>query len=159
MAEPDLVSTAINIIDKNIYMVLGMANETGIPWVSPVYYASRAFTDFYWVSSPAASHSVNISLRPRVSIVIFDSRTSIGTGQGVYMEAEAGEISEMELGPAIDVFSQASVADGASSWTLEDVRSPAPYRLYKASATGHWILNRKGHPDRRIQVPFQNWRQ
>jgi hypothetical protein len=150
--QPDPVTTAKNIIDENIYMVLGTVNETGIPWVSPLYYAARRYTDFYWVSSPAARHSVNLALRHQVSIVIFDSRAQIGTGQGVYMEAVACELTETALEDGIEVFSRASIADGAGAWILENVRAPAQYRLYKATVTGHWVLGSEGHPDRRIQI-------
>lgn len=141
-----------SIIDSIIYMVLGTSDETGTPWVSPVYFASRDYTNFYWVSSPHARHSLNISVRPQISVVIFDSRLPIGTGQGVYMEAIAGELTGADLETGIGVYSQASVKDGASEWSLEVVRSPAPYRLYMASATGHWVLDRDVHPDHRIQI-------
>ena len=36
---PDLESLARSIIDTNLYMVLGTADEGGQPWVAPVYYA------------------------------------------------------------------------------------------------------------------------
>ena len=66
------------IIDANLYMVLGTADETGAPWVSPVYFAPDGYRDFLWVSSPGARHSMNIAVRPGVSIVVFDSSVPIG---------------------------------------------------------------------------------
>jgi hypothetical protein len=71
-------------------MTLGTADGDGRPWVSPVYYAPEGYAEFYWVSSPKATHSRNIAARLEVSIVIFDSRTPIGSGQGVYVSACAG---------------------------------------------------------------------
>jgi nitroimidazol reductase NimA-like FMN-containing flavoprotein (pyridoxamine 5'-phosphate oxidase superfamily) len=150
--QPDFAAIAKSLIDNNIYMVLGTADETGLPWVSPVYYASSGYTEFYWVSSPDARHSRNIAVRSQISIVIFDSRAPIGTGQGVYMEAEAAELKSADLETGIAVYSQHSLAHGGSVWKTEEVLAPAPYRLYRASATGHWVLGREGHPDRRIQV-------
>ena len=76
-----------------MYMVLGTADESGQPWVSPVYYASAEYKEYYWVSSPEVRHSRNIAIRPQVSIVIFDSQAPIGTGQGVYMSAIAEELT------------------------------------------------------------------
>ena len=152
--QSDLATVVKSIIDDIIYMVLGTADENGTPWTSPVYFACQDYTNFYWVSSPIARHSLNISVRPRISIVIFDSRAPIGTGQGVYMEAEAGELTGPDLETGIQVYSEASIADGANEWKLEDVIEPAAYRLYKATASGHWVLGREGHPDRRIQVTF-----
>ncbi|MGH2637590.1 MAG: pyridoxamine 5'-phosphate oxidase family protein, partial [Actinomycetota bacterium] len=86
---PDLGATARAIIDANLYMALGTADETGRPWVSPVYFAPAGYTEFYWVSSPDVTHSRNLAARPQVSIVVFDSRAPIGTGQGVYMAGSA----------------------------------------------------------------------
>ena len=65
------------------------ADGSGRPWVSPVYYAAAGYAEFFWVSSPEATHSRNIAARPQVSIVVFDSQVPIGTGQGVYMSAVA----------------------------------------------------------------------
>jgi nitroimidazol reductase NimA-like FMN-containing flavoprotein (pyridoxamine 5'-phosphate oxidase superfamily) len=63
MTEDDLGAVARAIIDANLYVVLGTADETGRPWVSPVYYASMNYLEFYWVSSPEARHSRNLATR------------------------------------------------------------------------------------------------
>src|SRR5918999_1112530 len=111
---PDLGAVAKAIIDSNLYLTLGTADDAGRPWVSPVYYASEGYTEFYWVSSPQATHSRNIAARPQISIVV-----------------ERG----------IDVFSRGSVAHGAREWGLQDVQGPAPYRLYRATVSAHSILD------------------
>lgn len=122
-------------------MTLGTSDENGRPWVSPVYYASAGYTEFYWVSSPQALHSRNLSTRPRISIVIFDSQAPIGTGQGVYMLAVTEELSGVDLERGIDIFSRGSQTHGAGEWKSEDVCPPAFHRLYRATATEHWILD------------------
>jgi hypothetical protein len=65
----DLEATARSIIESNLYMVLGTADGSGQPWVSPVYYAAEGYTEFYWVSSPDATHSRNLAARPHIRIV------------------------------------------------------------------------------------------
>jgi hypothetical protein len=141
------IATAIN--DSNFYMTLGTADENGRPWVSPVYYAPEGYAKFYRVSSPEAAHSLNLTARPEVSIVIFDSRTPVGRGQGVYMSAVAEELTGADLDRGIVVFSRRSEAHRAGEWNLEDVRPPARLRLYRATASEHWVL---GPHDRRIPV-------
>ena len=89
--EADPVTTAKAIIDANLYMVLGTADERGRPWVSPVYYAHVDYREFVWMSRPETLHSRNLVARPQISLVIFDSSTPIGTGQGVYAAAAAEE--------------------------------------------------------------------
>src|SRR5215218_8829871 len=140
----DLGAIARDIIDSNLYMVLGTADETGRPWVSPVYYAAAGYTQFYWVSSPEATHSRNLATRPHVSIVVFDSKAPIGTGQGVYMSAVAEEVKGVDLDRGIDIFSRRSEAHGAREWKLEHVQPQALYRLYRATASGHWVLDPAG---------------
>ena len=149
----DLGAIARGIIDANLYMVLGTADETGSPWVSPVYYAAAGYTEFFWVSSPDATHSRNIGARPQVSIVVFDSQVPIGTGQGVYMSAVAEELQGEELDRGIDVFSRRSEEHGGKrEWKADDVRPPAPYRLYRATASEHSVLDPAASPDQRTRV-------
>src|SRR3712207_1910713 len=118
----DLRATAMAIIDSNFYMTLGTADENGRPWVSPMCYAPEGYAKFYWVSSPEAAHSRNLAVRPEVSIVIFDSRTPVGSGQGVYVSAVAEELTGTDLDRGIAIFCHRSEAHGAGEWTLEDVR-------------------------------------
>jgi uncharacterized protein YhbP (UPF0306 family) len=96
-------------------MVLGTADPEGLPWTSPVYYASEDYRRFYWVSAPEARHSRNISLRPQISIVVFDSTAPIGRGRGVYMSAIAREITGSDREASIAVFSRRSLLHGGDS--------------------------------------------
>ena len=145
----DPIETAKTIVDANLYMVLGTADENGHPWVSPVYYASVDYREFVWVSRPETLHSHNLTARPEISIVIFDSSVPIGTGQGVYMAATAEEVTGHARIAAIEVFSRRSLEHGGRAWTLEDVEPPAEFRLYRATATAHYIL---GSIDRLVPV-------
>ena len=152
MNQQDLGMLARTIIDSNMYMVLGTADESGQPWVSPVYYASAAYKEFYWVSSPEVRHSRNITVRPHVSIVIFDSQAPIGTGQGVYMSGIAEELAGADLDLGIEIFSRSSLAHGGHEWKLEDVGASTLYRLYRVTASEHWIRDPVGRPDHRTSV-------
>jgi uncharacterized protein YhbP (UPF0306 family) len=147
--EQDLASVARDIIDSNAYMTLATADENGRPWASPVWYAAEGYAHFYWVSSPEARHSRNLAARPEVGVVIFDSQAPVGTGQGVYMSAIAEELAGTELDLGIGVFSRRSQAHGAGGWTREDVTPPARHRLYRATASEHYVLDDK---DRRTLV-------
>jgi hypothetical protein len=148
--ENDPAATAKAIIDANLYMVVGTADESGHPWVSPVYYAHVDYREFIWVSRPETLHSRNLVARPQVSIVIFDSSVPIGTGQGVYMAAIAEEATGDARVAAIDVFSRRTLGHGGGrEWMLEDVEPPAEIRLYRATASAHYIL---GSIDRLVPV-------
>jgi hypothetical protein len=155
MNQQDLEMVARNIIDSMMYMVLGTVDASGQPWVSPVYFAPTGYTEFYWVSSPEARHSRNIAMRSQVSIVVFNSQAPIGTGQGVYMSAVAKELTGTGLERGIEIFSRTSLKHGGRAWKPEDVKEPALYRLYRAKALEHWVLDPAGHPDHRTPVTLQ----
>jgi nitroimidazol reductase NimA-like FMN-containing flavoprotein (pyridoxamine 5'-phosphate oxidase superfamily) len=60
----ELGAMARSIIDSNRYMTLATADESGLPWASPVWYASAEYREFFWVSSPDVRHSRNLATRP-----------------------------------------------------------------------------------------------
>ena len=146
--------TARDIIEASRYLVLATADAAGRPWSSPVYFAHIGFAEFFWVSSPEVTHSVNIAVRPEVGIAVFDSHAEIGTGQGVYMSATATLLEDGQTARGIEAFSRRSVAHGGHEWTSGDVRPGAGLRLYRAIAESHWILAKDGRPDHRIPVPL-----
>ena len=148
----ELADVARAIIAANSYMTIGTADEDGLPWVSPVWFAPADHREFFWVSDPDATHSRNIAARPQVSIVIFDSRVPIGTGQAAYMTATAEQLAGAELERGIEVFSRRSEEHGARPWTTADIHAPARLRLYRATASRHWVLDPDSPTDRRARV-------
>lgn len=144
MTDPqrEMSSVARGIIDANIYMVLGSADDKGRPWVSPVFYAADGYDELYWMSTLEASHSQNLALRPDVSIVIFDSRISVGESQAVYMSARAAEVSDAHLSRSLQVY-PGPATRGGRPIPEQDLRGQAPHRLYRAAVTHHWVLCRE----------------
>ena len=141
---------ARTIIDANLYMVLATADSTGRPWSSPVYFAHDGYAEFLWVSAPEAAHSRNIAARPHVGIAIFDSHAPIGTGQGVYISATAGQVGSDNPTQAIKKCPQRSIGHGGAAWTVKDVQADSGMRLYRAIAESYSILAKDGQPDHRI---------
>lgn len=153
--EHKIADIARTIIDSILYMVLGTVDQTGRPWVSPVYFSSEQYKEFYWMSSPDVTHSRNIAMSPRVSIVIFDSRIPVGMGQAVYMSAAAEELTGVDLERGVEIYNSRfhnPAEHGVHTIKLDDVRSTAPYRLYRATVIKHWILDPNTRPDQRISL-------
>ncbi len=137
--QPDLAAIARAIIDASVYMTLGTADAAGRPWSSPVFYASREYREFYWMSSLEATQCRNIAERPEMSIVIFDSQIPVGSGQAVYMSAVAGQVADDEIDRCLDIYP--GPADrGARTILAEEVRPPGLYRLYRATVAQHSVL-------------------
>lgn len=150
-----LEAIAKEIADSIFYMTLGTSDENGEPWVSPVYFASANYREFYWISSPEARHSKNIMLRPQISIVIFDSQIPIGMGQAVYMSAVAKQVEGSDLVRCLSIYNgrfQNPSEHGVRTIALEHVSGTGLHRLYQATVHESWMLDRERHPDRRISV-------
>jgi hypothetical protein len=137
--QQDLAGIARAIIDANRYMTLATADGAGQPWASPVFYATADYTEFYWISAPEAVHSQNLTRRPQVSIVIFDSGVPEGTAQAVYMSATAGQVTASDLGRGLAVY-PGQAEQGGAPFTKADVQAQAPYRLYRATVSAHSVL-------------------
>ena len=119
---------ARGVIESNRYMVLGTADEGGVPWVTPVWFAQTGDRRFVWVSSPERRHSRNVRARPEVSIVIFDSQVAVGSARAVYMSASAEGLSGAELERDVALFDAASQAQVLTRRrALEDMLASAPY--------------------------------
>ena len=138
----ELRAVARSIIDSNRYMTLATADEQGSPWASPVWYAPVEYREFLWVSSPEARHSRNLDARPDLAIVIFDSHRA-GGWNALYMVAFGERLDDVE--GAIQTFSRHGEAQGLRTWTPEEVLPPARHRLYRATASEHFVLDPHDH--------------
>jgi dihydrofolate reductase/nitroimidazol reductase NimA-like FMN-containing flavoprotein (pyridoxamine 5'-phosphate oxidase superfamily) len=147
--EPDAAAIARRIVGANRYLTLGTADASGVPWVSPVWYATADGREFFWVSRPEARHSRNLAARPEASIVVFDSRVTPALAQAAYFAVVAEQVADDELERGLAVYSRASQAQGLSPWTTADVRAPARHRLYRAAVSEAFVL---GPRDERLPV-------
>jgi hypothetical protein len=141
-----------SVIDSNRFMTLATSDEHGRPWATPVWFATPDHRRFLWISSPTARHSRNLTTRPDVAIVIFDSTTAPADRQALYLEAVAAELTGEDLQEGIEVYDRASRAQGLTGLTRADVTRPAPHQLNQAVASARFIL--EDDRDRRRQVPM-----
>jgi nitroimidazol reductase NimA-like FMN-containing flavoprotein (pyridoxamine 5'-phosphate oxidase superfamily) len=144
----DLADLARRVIDANAYMALGTAGDNGHPWVSPVWFATEDYVQFYWVSSPEARHSRNLETRREVAIAIYDSSRAPGTAEAVYISGLAYELTGDELERGIELYDRVSQRKIQRVWGLSDVQPPSLFRLYRATASEHFVLIRGRDPER-----------
>jgi hypothetical protein len=141
---PDLDAMARRVIDANHYMVLGTRDPDGRPRLSPVYYTAARYSDFYWVSSPEAHHSRNVTERPAVEIVIFDSTVEVGHGEAVYLSAAARPIRDDELEAVCPEAFRTTA--GARAFAPDELRGSSPFRLYMAHVQACEVHVAGSHP-------------
>ena len=127
------------------YMTLATADAEGVPWATPVWYATEDGRRFYWVSDPNARHSRNIAARPEIAIVIFDSTVTPGDADAVYLAARAEPVGI----DGIEIFNRVGAAQGLEQWGAERVTAPAKHRLYRATVTEAFRL---GAGDTRVPL-------
>jgi pyridoxine/pyridoxamine 5'-phosphate oxidase len=143
--DPEPAAVARQVIDASRYLVLGTADQHGVPWVSPVWYAHAGYREFLWVSDPQARHSRSIEARPQVSIVIFDSSVPPGAAPAVYLSGAAHVVTGSGLEKSIEIYSRRSQEQGLPEWAPADVRAPARPRLYRVVAAEQFVLPAGGN--------------
>ncbi|WP_158101898.1 pyridoxamine 5'-phosphate oxidase family protein [Streptomyces swartbergensis] len=141
----DTRSAARAIIDGNMYMVLATVGPDGAPWASPVFYSTEDGRDLYWVSSPEVTHSRNIAHEPRIGIVLHDSRAPVGTASpfALYLKATAVELPGEEVLEGLRVI-PGPAGRGGRSLAPEEVRPPAPWRVYRARISEYSMICPRG---------------
>jgi nitroimidazol reductase NimA-like FMN-containing flavoprotein (pyridoxamine 5'-phosphate oxidase superfamily) len=147
--EQDLAAIARSIVDANRFMVLGTADASGRPWVSPVWYALLSYREYVWVSRPGTRHSGNLAARPEVAIAIYDSHRP-GGWSALYMAAVAEELTDVAV--ALEAFNRRSEAQGLRAWSRAEVVPPGEFRLYRATAGEQFVLD---DHDRRLPVHLE----
>jgi nitroimidazol reductase NimA-like FMN-containing flavoprotein (pyridoxamine 5'-phosphate oxidase superfamily) len=145
MADDALTEMARGVLADVRYLVLGTTEQDGRSRVSPVYVTWDGPSDFYWVSSRAATHSRNVAERPAVSGVIFDSSQPPGRTAAVYLTATAAEVPADEL-PEQCARAFRRLSEGARPFSPEELSGPADLRLYHGVVQRHEVHVRGSDP-------------
>jgi hypothetical protein len=148
------VDVAREIVDSSSYLTLATASADGLPWASPVWFAPEDYTTFFWMSRPTARHSQNIAQRASIGIVIFDSNVSPRDHNAVFVEAVADLVPDADLDRVVALYSARSVARGLEPLVMQEVTGVASFRLYRARASAHYVLE-EDH-DRRVRVTLSS---
>ncbi len=135
------------MLAANRYFVLGTADQSGTPWVTPVFFAPLGPDRVCWVSSPDSRHSRNIAHRTAIAITAFDSTVEVGQAEAAYFDAEAAAASPAETETALRALN-ARLPVG-KRLTGEDLQPDGPFLVYRAELRQQYVLVRGGDPDHR----------
>lgn len=140
LVDDALTAHARDLVEANRYLTLGTVDADGRPWTSPVYFsAADDLRRYYWMSSPASQHSLNLAVRPTVSLVVFDSTVAPYHGRCLYAAGTATVLEGADVAPALASY-PGPAERGGSTVAVEDVTGDAPWRLYRAEASALWVL-------------------
>jgi uncharacterized protein YhbP (UPF0306 family) len=152
---------AAEIINQILYITIASANRDGKPWNSPVYSAFDEHLNFYWSSDKASVHSQNVRENSNVFLVIYDSTMPAGTGEAVYIEAEAIELTDVDEIQVARRTTQSREEKPAGEKEFEKFTSDAIRRIYRASPHRVWMndveedYNGNYIKDIRIEIPLE----
>lgn len=124
-------SRAKEILAEIKYATLATVTPDGKAWNSPVAHDLDDEYNVYWFSDKENQHSINIRNNESVFIVIYDSRAPEGTGEGVYMDATAREISDSK---EIAQIKELLGVDDLDEFLGDSIR-----RCYKATPQKMWM--------------------
>lgn len=127
------------VLGRIVYLGLSTVAPDGRPWSTPVYYAADGIQDYYWVSSTASRHSVNLASNAAASLVVFDSTVAVGQAQAVYAEGTAGPVPDDGLDQALTVY-PGPAGRGGRIIARADLTGPSAWRLYRFRADRVWLL-------------------
>ncbi|MET7421537.1 pyridoxamine 5'-phosphate oxidase family protein [Dactylosporangium sp. NPDC005555] len=139
-------------LDGNRYVVLGTADASGRPWVSPVFYTMSGYRELIWMSSPETLHSRNLAVRPEVSLVVYDSSVRVGEAFAVYMRGVAAEVTGEAVAAVAAAYGEAALPKGGRRVRPGEVAGDGIYRMYRATVHEHWVLDPDGRPDGRAAI-------
>ncbi|WP_350274873.1 pyridoxamine 5'-phosphate oxidase family protein [Kribbella sp. HUAS MG21] len=149
----DPVASVRRALERNRYMVLGTTEPDGTARLSPVFFTHTDARTFYWVSSPDAQHSRNLTARPKVSLVIFDGdKPPVEDKDAVYISATAEQVPDEELEATCPTAFTDSERRGARAFTPHELTGDADLRLYRATAQTHEIHLRGKDPANKKNV-------
>ncbi|MGH3915591.1 MAG: pyridoxamine 5'-phosphate oxidase family protein [Pseudonocardiaceae bacterium] len=135
------VECARRTIQKIQYITIATvcAEAGGRPWNSPVYSAFDSDYNFFWMSDRKSQHSKNIQNNPYIFLAIYDSTIPEGTGagQGVYIQAQAEELSD--AGRVSRAHQLVASRVGKKLRPAKDFLGDAPRRIYRATLEKMWV--------------------
>lgn len=134
--------TVPRLLAQHRYLVLGTADPSGSPWVTPLFFVADGPDTLFWVSSPDSRHSQNLTHRPVVAITLFDSDAPIGKAEALYLQATASLVDDAARPAAVVLLN--SHLPPHQHLDLADVGPGSNLRVYQASVHQHQVLIRGG---------------
>lgn len=125
---------AAEILGTIRYATIATATRAGKPWNSPVSSVHDDDLNIYWFSDKSNQHSQNIRENEDVFIIFYDSTVPEGAGMGVYIEAKAYEIEEVN-----EIQKARKLKKGVEESDPHTFLGDAIGRVYKAVPQRIWM--------------------
>ena len=133
----DRVAKAKEILSNIRYVTIASVSSEAEPWGTPVLAVFDDQYNCYWTSLNNTQHSKNIQENPRVYLTCFDSTVLPGEGGGVYVQAQAGEMTDpVEISHAAELL---YARKNKAVRKAEEFLGDSPKRMYKAAPQKFWI--------------------
>ncbi len=137
---------AKDVINSNKYLSLATTDRSK-PWIAPVFYCKDGEYNFYFISQPDSLHIQHLKYTNEVAFAIFDSHQEEGQGNGVQGSAKVELLEGDQIQEGLKYYSTSFI-----EMTVESLKAPSPYRLYKMVPKKTFILDAEADVDKRIEV-------
>ena len=138
-------STIDRVLAANRYCTLGTVDQTGRPWVTPVFFAPLDDNRICWVSAPDSRHSRNITDHPAAAVTVFDSTVAVGTAEAAYFDTDASVVPADEAEAALQALN--ARLPERQELSIDDVHPNGPMVIYQAHVQHRYVLIRGGDPE------------
>ncbi len=133
----DLSKRAKEIVKKIDYITIASVTPEGMPWNTPVYSAFDKDYNFYWGTHIDSQKAKNIRNNENVFLVIYDSTVPPGTGEGVFVQAKARQLSNPE--EIKHAYETLRDRRPTPFWKPEAFSEEGPVRLFTAVPQKAWM--------------------
>ena len=140
---------AKKIITDNIYLTIS-TTDGNTPWVAPLFYCVDEAFNFYFISQLESLHIKHILINPRAAFAILDSHQKEGTGNGVQGSGTVRQVPDEQLIEGLKWYKTTFI-----DLTPENLKPPAPYRLFKIISKTFFILDPEAVVDKRVEVTLK----
>lgn len=150
MTQNQLNQKAIEIVKSNKYLSLA-TTDSSRPWIAPVYYCVDDEFNFYFISQPDSVHIKHLEFTNEVAFAIFDSHQEEGQGNGIQGSGKVFLLEGNQIEEGLKFYSTSFI-----EMTVESLKAPSPYRMYKLIPDKTYILDSEADVDKRVEVYLKN---
>ncbi len=131
------MAKAKEILANIRYVTIASASSAAEPWGTPALAVFDDQYNCYWTSLHNTQHSKNIQENPRVYLTCFDSTVLPAEGGGVYIQAQAAEMTDpAEITKAAELL---YARKNKPVRQAEEFLGDSLKRMYKATPQKFWI--------------------
>lgn len=145
---------AKEILSSIKYLTVASITPEGLPWNSPVFGGPDESYNLYFGTHKNSQKARNITVNNSVFVVIYDSTTPPGTGEGVYIQGHAEVVTEPKK--IEKIYRSLKKRHDDHFWKLAALGEGGPINIYRVVPETTWMNSSSRengcHIDIRVEI-------